>query len=170
MRLVVKWDGECLHPVGTFLDRMRKEFQPGDRLVLEPYEERSMASHKQYFAAVREAWKNLPEDAAARYDTPEKLRRWALIKAGFCDETFFDFETEKKAHAVAAMMRKLDELAIVIVKNNQIRICRAKSQSLHAMGKDDFEASKRAVLDILSGTIGVSRKALEQEGKVRDAR
>ncbi len=165
MRIIAKWNGEALHPIGGSYNYLVSNFAPGDRLVLEPYEERSMASHKQYFAAVREAWKNLPEDAADRYDTPEKLRKWALVRAGFCDETYFDFESDQKAHAVAAMMRKLDEFAVVTVKKGQIRIYRPKSQSIHAMGKEDFEASKRAVLDILSGVIGVSRAALAKEGR-----
>jgi hypothetical protein len=165
MRIVCRFDGVALLPVGGHLRQLQENFAVGDRLVLEPYEERSMASHKQFFASVREAWKNLPEEAADRYDTPEKLRKWALCKAGYADETYFEFESEQKAHAVAGLMRKLDEFAIVTVKQNHIRVYRAKSQSIHAMGKEDFEASKRAVLDILSGTIGVSRKALEQEGK-----
>lgn len=165
-RIVAKWTGEVFAPLGNAHKICAEHFQIGERCVLEVREERSYASHRQYFAAIREAWQNLPEDAAQRYDSPEKLRKWALIRGGFCEETDFVFESEKKAVAVAMMARKLDDYAIVTQKGPVVKVYRAKSQSLAAMGKEEFQASKQAVLDILSGQIGVSRKALEQEGKI----
>lgn len=166
-RIVAKWTGEALVPIGTYHKTCTENFEIGERVTIEAIEQRSLASHRMYFAAIREAWQNLPEEAAARYDSPDKLRLWALIRAGYSEETDFVFEDEQKAHAVAALCRKLDDYAIVVVKKNVVKIYRAKSQSMKSMGREQFEASKRAVLEILSGTIGVSRKALEREGKAR---
>ena len=166
-RIVAKWTGEHFEALGQHHQRCRDTFEVGERVVIEVARQRSDASHKQYFAAIREAWMNLPEEAAARYDSPEKLRKWALIRCGYCEQHDFVMDSEERAIGLAMVMRKLDDYAAVVVRGNIVRIYRAKSQSLTAMGKDDFEASKRHVLDILSGQIGVNRTALEREGKLR---
>ena len=56
----------------------------------------------------------------------------------------------------------MDEYAIVTVSGPVVRKFTAKSQSISAMGKKDFQASKQAVLDFLSGSIGVDTGTLAE--------
>lgn len=64
------------------------------------------------------------------------------------------------------MARKLDQFAVVTVKENVVRIFTAQSQSLINADKERFKEQSAAVLEILSGKIGVSQKALEREGRL----
>jgi len=168
MRTVVaQWDGEAFVPLRSVIQSCRRDFKIGERYAVDVIEERSAASHKQYFAAVREAWLNLDEEAAARYPSPDHLRAWALIKCGYCKETTFVLDSPEHAAANAAFLRDLDDAAVVVVKGNVVKIYIAKSQRMGrgGMNKDQFEASKQSVLEILSGFIGVSTAALKREGK-----
>ena len=67
-----------------------------------------------------------------------------------------------KAEAVrlAAFIRPIDEFSIVTVQGAVVTRFTAKSQNMRAMGKAEFEASKRAVLDKIADMIGVSTNDL----------
>lgn len=137
-----------------------KHFVVGLEYMLVPHEERSMRSHRFYFASVNEAWKNLPEDMAERFATPDALRKWALIKAGYRDERSIVASSKAEALRIAAFIRPMDEYAVVVVREAVVTVYEAKSQSVKAMGKAEFGTSKEKVLDILSAMIGTSRDAL----------
>ena len=137
-----------------------KHFVVGMEYMLVPHEERSMRSHRFYFASVNEAWKNLPEDMAERYPTADHLQKWALIKAGYRDERSIVAASKAEAQRIAAFIKPMDEYAVVVVREAVVRVYTAKSQSTRAMGKAEFGASKEKVLDILSAMIGTSRDAL----------
>lgn len=142
------------------------QFEDGHEYPLEVREHRSSKSHAFFFASVNSAWQNLDEEALKRYPTSDHLRKWALIKAGFYDETNIVFETSQDAVRGASMARKLDQFAVVTVKENVVRIFTAQSQSLINADKERFKEQSAAVLEILSGKIGVSQKALEREGRL----
>lgn len=137
-----------------------KHFVVGMEYMLVPHEERSMRSHRFYFASVNEAHKNLPEDMAERYPTADHLRKWALIKAGYRDERSIVAASKAEALRIAAFIRPMDEYAVVTVREAVVTVYEAKSQSTRAMGKAEFGASKEKVLDILAAMIGTSRDAL----------
>lgn len=154
-----------MRPSPRFVKLAQKQFEIGTEYPLEVHEQRSTAEHRHYFAAIREAWSNLNEDATERYPTPDHLRRWALIKAGWYRENTTVCDSFDHAMQLAAFIRKLDDFAVVIQKGNVVKIYIAKSQSYQEMSKEDFQQSSRDVLEILSGQIGISRKALENEGR-----
>lgn len=128
-------------------------------------EERSTNSHNHYFAAVNEAWRNLPDDQAERFPTSEHLRKYALIKAGYCDKQEFLASSKAEAVRIASFIRAAEEYAIVIVKDRAVVRMTPKSQAARAMSKQDFQDSKTKVLEIVSAMIGVSTGALETAGK-----
>lgn len=151
--------------------RAREQFADGEVQMMEAREERSSASHAQYFAAVKEAHNNLNEAARAQLPTSEHLRKWALIKAGYFHETLMACETKQQAIAWALWMRRRDdysEISAVQLEGEDgqrhwyFRLREAKSQRRAAMNKQQFEQSKRDVLDILAGEIEVRRRELEQ--------
>ena len=138
----------------------------GSEHVLEPSSERSMASHNQYFAALHDAFMNLPESVSARWPTEEHFRKWLLIEAGYFDERELTFLTDKKAIEAATFIRELDAYARIHPHGCKVLIQRARSQSLSAMRKEEFEASKKAVLELAEQFTGVSRtQAMKEAGR-----
>ena len=127
---------------------------------MERREERSAASHAHFFACLSEAWHNLPE-ADNRFPTPDALRKWALIKNGYCTKTECVCDSPEQAAAVAAFTGNAEGI-IIVVRENVVVKYTAKSQSIAAMGKTEFQLSKDVVLDTIAELIGTKRKRLEE--------
>lgn len=117
-------------------------------------EHRSSESHRHYFACIADAWGNLPEVLADEYPSPEHLRHFALIKAGYCTETKVVCATNGDALRLAAYSTDADKFALVNVMGRVVTIWRAESQSVPAMGGKKFQESKEAVLRVISAMIG----------------
>lgn len=152
--LLFHWDGESMVPFQRHRALADKQYVVGQTYCLLPQEQRSIASHRQYFAALNESWLNLPEDIAEDFASAEHLRKWALIRAGFRDERTLVCSSRAEARRIAAFIKPLDEFAVVIVRDALVVIYTAKSQSLRAMGKAEFQRSKDAVLNVLAQMIG----------------
>lgn len=115
---------------------------------------RSKVSHDHFFAAVQNAYDNLPEDIGGDFADAEHLRKWCLIKSGHRNERRVFVGDRVGAREVAKMVKALDEYALVDVTGGMITVYTAKSQSLKAMGKDVFQRSKDDVFRVLSELIG----------------
>jgi hydrogenase maturation factor len=142
-----------------------KQFADGQVYDLIEHEERSTSSHNHFFAAVHEAWKNLPEVHAKRFKTSEHLRKWALIHTGYANETMMTLETPAEAMRVAAIFANDPgfEFAVLAVSESVVRIYTAKTQKAtgkDSMGKEDFQKSKQEVLETVAEMIGVTVEAL----------
>jgi hypothetical protein len=148
------WDGEAMKPRSPKL--ADKAYCVGEVYWLVPHEERSTATHNHEFAWLKDAWLNLPEDLAEQIPTTEHLRKRALIDAGFYNETITDAGSNAAALRVASTMRSLDEFALVIVRGPLVVMRRAKSQSRRAMGKQEFQDSKTAIIETISAMIGIT--------------
>ena len=169
------WDekAEVMRLAPRFRRVAREQYRDGEAYPLEVREHRSSRSHAFMFASISDAWDHLSEANKEIIKTPEHLRKWSLINSGWYTETLIDAgENEpgrQRAMKMAAFSRKLDDYAeIKVIKHDGVwflRIREAKSQSRASMGKEDFEKSKRDVLDVLAGTIDVTRKQLEDAGK-----
>ncbi len=164
--ILCTWDGEAFAPAGSLWSKRANErYVVGERYTLEPREERSAESHRHYFATIHTAWQNLPEAAATRFPTEDHLRKWALIKAGYRDERSIACSSKAEANRLAAFIRPMDDFALVIVGGAVVTVYTAKSQSMRAMGKAEFQKSKDAVLDALAALIGTSADELKQAGE-----
>jgi hypothetical protein len=160
------WDGSAFRPTTPFwARRAAKDYAEGEVLHMADQPERSTKSHAFYFASINSAWKNLPEALADRFPTVDHLRRYALIKTGFCDTQSMPCPSHAAALRFAAFVRPIDEFALITVTDTVVTVYRAKSQSYKAMGREDFNKSKEAVLDVLADMIGVTRTALENQNK-----
>jgi hypothetical protein len=155
-----QWDGEVMRPARHYLPRCHKQYVVGEAYPMIPHEDRSTNSHNHFFAAVHEAWKNLPEKMTARFPTSEHLRKWALIKAGYADERSIACDTADEALKIASFIKPMDDFAVLVVADATIKVFTAKSQSARAMDKKDFQESKQAVLDIVAEMIGVDAATL----------
>ncbi len=152
------WDGEAMRPLNP--RAADRAYVVGGRYHLEHREERSSASHAHFFAAVAEAHANLRDDMAERLPTPEHLRKFALIRTGYRDERTIVCSSKAEAQRIAAFIRPIDEFAIVMAQEATVTVWTAKSQSVRAMGKQEFAASKDAVLSYVAGLIGTTPEAL----------
>ena len=162
--LWMRWDGEHMTPLNPrAADRI---YVVGEHYRLEHVEERSAASHSHFFAALHEAWQNLPEDLAERFMTPEALRKYALIRTGWRDERSYVAANKTAARELAVFVKPLDPFAVVSVHEAAVIVWTAKSQSMKAMGRADFQKSKDDVLGFCAELIGVS---VEQLGKAEAA-
>ena len=137
-------------------------FVVGEVYTLEERHQRSLQSHSHYFAALTEAWSNLPEEAAERFPTIDHLRKFALIRAGFRDERTFVCASKAEAQRLSAFMKPIDEFALIVSHEATVTVYTAKSQSMKAMGKADFQRSKEAVLDYVASLIGSTAREVEK--------
>lgn len=155
--LYYRWDSDVggLIPLPRFAERARKQFQAGETYRMVEEHERSQVSHNHFFASVTEAWKQLPHDIADQFPSVEHLRKWALVKAGFADERSIVAGSNEEARRIAAFVRPSDPYAVITVGGCVVKVFTAKSQSRKAMGQKYFQASKTAVLEIVSGLVGV---------------
>jgi hypothetical protein len=156
------WDGAGFRPLPAFAKAAAASFAVGEVVALAPAELRSSPSHRHFFACVREAWVNLPEEHASRFASDEHLRKYCLIKAGFRDERSIVCASRAEARRIAAFIRPIDDYAVVTVDGPVILQFTAMSQSAAAMSKAEFQASKDAVLGILAEMIGVEPTALSR--------
>lgn len=158
-------------PKGKYAAVAKRQFMAGEDYPLVVLETRSRESHNAYFAAVSAGFKNLPEKVQARWDNANHLRKWILVELGWYDEKEIELDTEKDARRLAIMYREWDEdkpiadrdYVRIWVRGKKVIVRAAKSQSMAAMQKDAFEASKKAVLDYIEDVLGVPRGALKKE-------
>lgn len=164
-----RWTGESFEPLRRFKQQCDREFVIGETYTLAELEERSGAAHRWYFVAVRDAWASLPERLAGEFPTPEALRKFALIKAGFFNRTEHVCASKGEAVRLAAAIRPIDPFAVVETTGTIVRHFTARSQSFRAMPKGEFRASVDAVLDVLAGMVGVEPGELVRHGQERAA-
>lgn len=167
--LVVHWDGEAMVPIGRFKAQADRDLVVGEKYIICEYKDRSGASHRHYFAMLREYWQNLHEDFqnAPWAKTPEHLRAYALIKTGWCKTNTAVFDNEMDAQKslqiaswVAGTFTSTFTLSYVTLTDDGTYILTSAaplSQSYRAMGKDKFQKSKDDVLnwcqDLIEGRI-----------------
>lgn len=155
-----QWDGESMIPLNPRL--ADKYYVVGETYRMVPQEDRSQASHRAYFAAIREAWQNLPEQYADHLPTDEHLRKWALIKAGYRDERTIACASKAEAQRIAAFIKPMDDYAVVVAREAVVTVYTAKSQSMRAMGRRDFEESKHKVLDVVASLVETDVETLKE--------
>lgn len=154
------YDGEALIPrIPRLAD---KHYVVGETYMMAPWEDRSAATHKHEFAWLHDAWQNLPEDIAVNFPTEDHLRKRALIDAGYYDEKIVDAGSKAAALRVAAFVRAMDDFALVFVRDHFVIQRTAKSQSRRAMKRKEFQASKTAIMEIISNMIGVTPEQLQR--------
>lgn len=133
-----------------------RQFSEGEEYPLVIMETRSRASHNHYFAAIKDGFDNLPENIAARWDTPDHLRKWCLIESGWYVEKEIDFGSTIYAKRAALLLHdEFDEYVRIFQPDNgrKLIIRKAKSQSVAAMSKEPFERSKKDVLGLIESLI-----------------
>lgn len=125
-------------------------------------EYRSSESHRHFFAVINEAWKSLPEDMADDFPSPEHLRKWALIKAGFCSETRIVCANNTEAMTLATKAKAMDKYSVVAIDGKAVTIWTADSQRRDAMGRQQFQEAKELALNFIAQLIGTDPATLKE--------
>ncbi len=157
-----QWTGDTMKPLGRFARLAAEAFTAGEQYRMEAVDARSWKSHAHQFAWLYGAWLNLPERYAteAWAQSKDHLRKYALIKTGFCNTQTWVCGTKAEAMRWAANMRPEDEFSIVLAQGSTVVRYTAKSQKKRLMGAKDFQASKTAILDFIAALLGVDAAQL----------
>lgn len=130
-------------------------------------EARSRAAHSGYFAQLNEAYQNLPENIAVRWQTSEHFRKWLLIETGWFNEKEFTFEgrsAEREAKRLATFIQTEDEHARVTIS----RIAPADDSREVALDKAVEAWTNNGALDLrqrLRMSIRAALSVLDRGGK-----
>lgn len=159
-------------PTYKYRPRAERQYQDGAEYTLAPVEPRNRAYHSAYFAQLKEAYDNLPERFAARWENVEHFRKWVLIEEGYYHEKDFTFEgrdAERQARRLATFVRTEDDYArIWVTKANdappiwKVIIRKAKSQDHASMKNQEFKDSSGAVLAFATSLIGTTGRELRR--------
>ena len=157
------WDGEAFVPRSRFAKICDRIFVVGADYPLVVEEPRSSASHRHFFAQVTDLWRNLPEHLSEDFPSSEHLRKYALIKAGYCDKRSIVCASKAEALRIAAFIEPIDEYALVTVSEAVVTVYTAQSQSTRAMGAKVFQQSKDAVFDFIARLVGVDVETAKRQ-------
>ena len=161
--IIYFWDGEAMIPRERFRKMCDRVFVVGADYPLAIDEPRSAASHRHFFAQVADLWRNLPEHLTEDFPSSEHLRKYALIKAGYCDKRSIVCASKAEALRIAAFIEPIDEYALVTVTEAVVTVYTAQSQSTRAMGAKVFQQSKDAVFDFIARLVGVDVETAKRE-------
>ncbi len=156
------WDGNVMIPLPRFKRLCDAQFAVNEEYPLMIVENRSLASHNHYFAALHEGYLNLAEEYAQEFDSEEHLRHWCLCKSGFCTTTTYVLNTAEDARVLRDALKKENASTIIGVAGNVAKVYTPESQSMAAMKKERFEASKVAVLDLVASMARTTPKELKK--------
>ncbi len=161
-----KWDGAAMVPFGRFAKIAQSRFTTGH--VYSFVEEEfgpSEQSRRHYFACVRNAWLNLPENLGAQFPTAEILRKHALILTGYHNSQHTVCQSTDEAGRLAAALDAIQDVySIVTINGCVVSRLTAKSQSNRAMKAKEFQQSKEAVFWFLADFLGVAPETIANEG------
>ncbi|GLS17877.1 hypothetical protein GCM10007874_08930 [Labrys miyagiensis] len=146
--LLATWTGQAFTPSPRATAASAGLFDVGQRYRVAVVAERSKRAHKAYFAALHAAFAALPE---GRFHSVEQLRKTALCATGFCNEIRIACASRAEALRTVAGIAALDPHALCTVRERTVVVRTAHSQSRRAMGRERFEASRKAVLDYVAG-------------------
>ena len=139
------WDGDAFQPARNWRRTCDQHFTVGQTYIVQPEEPRNMRRHKAYFAGIADSWQSLPDHLVSEYPSSEHLRHRALIATGFATQRDYVAASRAEALRLSAFLPMLDTYAVVTIQGPVVRVWKAESQSVRAMGAERFKASCEAV-------------------------
>lgn len=156
------WDDGCWRPSTPYWQKQAQhQFGQGEIRFLDVVEQRSGASHRQFFAWINDVFENLPETYQGRWTTPDDLRKWILTFTKFATREEFSCPSRSEAVRWARNLgSKYDRLEI---EGNTVVGYTAQSQSQRSMTKRAFQESKDAVASVCARLLGIDVETLQRE-------
>lgn len=159
-------------PAAAYRRKAEAQYQDAANYTLAPVEARSRAAHNRYFAALNDAFSNLPETISARWQNADHFRKWILIEVNEYREKDFTFEgrnAKQQADALAIHFRVDGEdyarVWVTQVGPEKWKVIArwAKSQDHQSMNKVDFKATSDKVVEYAENLLGTPRGTLMRE-------
>lgn len=145
----------------TYWEKRSDElFKFRSMLVMHEHKERSLPSHRQFFAVLKAAYANLPEMEAIRYPTAEIFRGMALIETGHFRERVFCATSHTEAIRTAKFMETDDRVQVIAVNKTLVVERRPLSQSFEKMDHETFQRVKDDIIVWAAEKLGVEPQAL----------
>lgn len=164
--IIFVWTAEgAMVPLPRFRKMCDEQFAVHEEYPLVVHRNRNMNQHRAYFASLNDCFENLAEQYTGVFPSAEHLREWALCQTEFCTVTHEAYETKADALRAAKAIRKLAPYAVLSVADSTLVTKHAMSQSVRAMGKETFEASCKAVLDVVAGMANLTPAEARKEGR-----
>lgn len=165
--LTYEWTGESFVPIKRHAKICDDRYVVGERYELEVAQGRSTKAHNHEFAWLATAWASLPEKYQFEpwAQSTEHLRKFALIRTGYCTNEQFGCSSHAEARRWASILRSDDEYALITIDGPIITRYRAMSQSRKAMKADIFKKSKSAILDYIANLLEVPADELAKQGE-----
>lgn len=127
----------------------------GEAYRIDIYHERSEKFHAKYFAVIADAWEHLPEAWAALLPSPEHLRKYALIKAGWCEVVTFPMKSKEDAIRAINTAKFFDAYCLATASANVLTVYKARSQRKSYQSAVEFKEIAGKVFHIIGEMIGV---------------
>lgn len=112
-------------------------------------------TRRYFFAALRDAWNNLPNAMHEQFPNAEVLRKHALIAVGHCDVITLTVGSKVAAAEIAAAFRLKDQYCIALIKGSVVQVYTARSMARRVLLKRDFREVADKVFHWIASTTGV---------------
>jgi hypothetical protein len=160
--LRARWDGENFVVLAGARHAI-SELTIGEVYQIEPTLPRSMASHRHYFIVLHRAFENLPEELREQFPNENDLRDHALIMTDHANVQTYVYDSARaarKARDMLIVLLRRHEYCLVDVRGQTLRVRTAKSQSVAAMDRKQFQQSKNDVLGYVASMLGITQDEL----------
>lgn len=112
-------------------------------------------TRRYFFAAIRDAWANLPEHHRERFPNAEVLRKHALIAIGHCDVITLAVGSKTAAPTIAAAFRMQNQYCIANVRDSVVTVMTARSMARRVLLKKDFREVADKVFHWIAQETGI---------------
>lgn len=130
---------------------------------------RSVPQHRRYFAAIKAMFHHWPDGHDFTPDSPEHLRAWLQIKAGYREVHELDVDLDDaKAIAAAAMiasvaMRQAGTYGFIRLHKGRLVLFLSKSIAFDKLSHKAFCELDNAVADVFKAETGLDPEQVLQE-------
>lgn len=110
---------------------------------------------RMFFAAIRDAWGNLPDAMRERFPNAEVLRKTALINVGYCDVMTVVAGSKSAAPQIANAFKARDQYCIAIPRGDVVTVYTARSMARRVLLKKDFREVADKVFHWIAEQTGI---------------
>lgn len=164
-----EWTGTEMRPATAYWAKCADQrYVVGEVYTMDEIYVRSHATHAHYFACIKAAWDSLSDELRPQYPSAEHLRKFALIRAGYCTQVQHVAKSAAEAERLAAIIKPYDSYQIVLIDPDRptvVTVYHALSQDHRHMDKAQFQASKEAVLRWIGDLLGVDPATIGQQSE-----
>lgn len=150
----------AFRPIGRHLQTAHQHYGEGEIVNVVAHQERSRASHNQFFALVGDVFENLSDEQRLVWPTEDALRKHVLCKVGCCDVATHVAPSGAEAVKLTQFLRSIRAGDLIVHNGSVVTVLTAWSMSYRSMDKATFQEAKDRALPILADMIGVAPEAL----------